>query len=418
MEGRAPQRPLSFTESVVFGLGNYGANVVYNFLNGAAGLYLERYPAVPTWAVGLLSQERSLAGAFVQPIVGAMSDRTRTRIGRRRPYFIAGVSLTTASLLYLSGFPPLVPMLMVLAVNAFFLNVAVDPYTALIADIVPLDQRGRVGALLAVFNMLGQVTATLAGFLLWERSPAALFYVVAALLVVSFTITTVFVHEPEAPPRPTQKVKIDVVGYARELWGHHELLKFIVAASLYWVGTGGVLPYLTRFGVHELGMAENDSFLLLLPALVGTIIGAVPAGYIADRRGKKPVLAVGLGAYAILAFIASQVQTTTQAYVALGVIGLANGVWTALGIPLLVDLVPPERAAEMTGLGSAVWSLAQPVGAVIAGVLIGSGNYRMSFVGAATFILMSFLLLLLVKAPFRKNVSAQGQASPTTASMS
>src|SRR5438445_961002 len=132
-----PTRPLTMRESAIYALGNFGANVVYAFLNLAAGLYLERYPEVPTWAVGLLSQERSLAGAVVQPIVGAWSDRTRTRIGRRRPFFIGGVSLTAASLLFLAGFPPLVPMLVVLSVNAFFLNVAVDPYLALMSDLVP-----------------------------------------------------------------------------------------------------------------------------------------------------------------------------------------------------------------------------------------------------------------------------------------
>ena len=85
MEPTGPTRPLSFRESVIYGFGNLGANAVYNFLNGAAGLYLNRYPEVPIWAVGLLSQERSLAGAFAQPIVGAISDRTRTRIGRCKP---------------------------------------------------------------------------------------------------------------------------------------------------------------------------------------------------------------------------------------------------------------------------------------------------------------------------------------------
>src|SRR5438552_4454720 len=94
MEASGPTRPLSFRESAIYGFGTLGASAVYSFLNSGAGLYLERYPAVPTWAVGLLSQERSLAGAFVQPIVGAMSDRTRTRIGRRKPFFIAGVALT------------------------------------------------------------------------------------------------------------------------------------------------------------------------------------------------------------------------------------------------------------------------------------------------------------------------------------
>jgi MFS family permease len=75
-------------------------------------------------------------------------------------------------------------------------------------------------------------------------------------------------------------------------------------------------------------------------------------------------------------------------------------VWTALNIPLLVDLVPRERAAEMTGLGSGIWSLAQPIGAVVAGIMIGNfDSYRAAFVGAAAFVLLSFFLLLTVNAP-------------------
>jgi MFS family permease len=391
---------MSFRQSLIYGCGNFGANVVYGFLNLAAGLYLERYPQVPTWAVGLLSQERSLAGALVQPIVGAWSDRTRTRIGRRRPFFIAGVSLTAASLLFLAGFPPLVPMLIVLSINAFFLNVAVDPYLALMADLVPLEQRGRIGTVLAIFNMLGQIVATLAGLFLWDRSPELVFVIVAITLVISFGITTAFIQEPESPPRPTDRFRLDVTAYVRGLFAHRELVKYIVAAAFFWLGTGGVLPYLTRFGVHVLELSEGEAFQLFLPALFGTIVGSIPAGYIADRRGKKPVIAVGMLAFSLIAFVGSQVQTVPQALITMGVIGLANGVWTALAIPLLVDLVPPERAAEMTGIGSAVWSFAQPIGAVIAGVLIDSfDSYRVSFIGAAALVLVSFALVLTVRPP-------------------
>lgn len=400
VEPSGPTRPLSFSESVVFGFGNLGSNTVYNFLNGAAGLYLNRYPEVPVWLVGPLAQERSLAGAFAQPIVGAMSDRTRTRIGRRKPYFIAGVALTAASLLYLSGFPPLVPMLIVLSINAFFLNVAVDPYTALLADIVPPGQRGRVGTVLAIFNMLGQIAATLLAIFLWDRSPQLVFVLVATILVVSFAITTIGVREPESPPAPTERVKIDIGNYVRGLLAERELTKYVLAAAVFWLGTGGVIPYLTRFAVNELGTTEGDSFQLFLPALLGTIVGAIPAGYFADRIGKKPVLGVGMVAFALIALIGSQVQTVTQALIVMAFIGLANGVWTALNVPLLVDLVIPARAAEMTGLGSGVWSLAQPIGALIAGILIGNfDSYRASFVGAAVLVFVSFLLLLTVRAP-------------------
>src|SRR5438067_5267138 len=317
-----PVRPLTLRESAIYALGNFGANVVYAFLNLAAGLYLVRYPEVPVWAVGILSQERSLAGAFVQPIVGAWSDRTRTRIGRRKPFFIGGVSLTAASLLFLAGFPPLIPMLIVLSINAFFLNVAVDPYVALMSDIVPSAQRGRVGAVLAVFNMLGQIVATVAGLFLWDRSPELVFVIVTAVLVISFGTTTIFVHEPPLPPATHDPVHLDVRGYVRGLMAHRELVKYILAASFFWLGTGGVLPYLTRFGVNVLGLSEGEAFQLFLPALFGTIAGAIPAGYLADRRGKKPVLAAGMLAFAIVALVGSQVDSTPQALVVMGIVGL------------------------------------------------------------------------------------------------
>src|SRR5207245_6940288 len=228
VEASGPTRPLSLRESAIYGFGALGANAVYSFLNGAAGLYLNRHPEVPVWAVGLVSQERSLAGAVAQPIVGALSDRTRTRIGRRKPFFIGGVTLTAASLLFLAGFPPLVPMLIVLSVNAFFLNVAVDPYLALMSDLVPSEQRGRVGAVLAVFNMLGQIVATLAGLFLWDRSPELVFVIVAFVLVLSFGTTTILVKEPPLPPPSHERFRIDVVSYARGVFAHRELVKYIL----------------------------------------------------------------------------------------------------------------------------------------------------------------------------------------------
>jgi predicted MFS family arabinose efflux permease len=54
----------------------------------------------------------------------------------------------------------------------------------------------------------------------------------------------------------------------------------------------------------------------------------------------------------------------------------------------------------MNGLGSGVWSLAQPIGAVIAGILIGNfDSYRASFIGAAVLVFVAFLLLLTVRPP-------------------
>ncbi|MCX6021554.1 MAG: MFS transporter, partial [Chloroflexi bacterium] len=85
--------PLSLATMMSYSIANAGTNMVAALANTALPLYLGGY-GVPNVAIGFLAQERSFVAGFVQPVVGALSDRTRTRLGRRRPYFLLGVPLT------------------------------------------------------------------------------------------------------------------------------------------------------------------------------------------------------------------------------------------------------------------------------------------------------------------------------------
>src|SRR5581483_10582307 len=96
--------------------------------------------------------------AVAQPLVGRLSDRTRTPMGRRRPFMLVGVPVTAVSLGILATHPPFWLMLGILTIAAFFLWVALDPYNALIADLFPPSQRGRVGGILGLVQALGATT--------------------------------------------------------------------------------------------------------------------------------------------------------------------------------------------------------------------------------------------------------------------
>jgi Na+/melibiose symporter-like transporter len=77
-------QPFAWRTALQYSVANLGASVVYALFNFAMPLYLAAYNLHPS-LIGLLANERSFVGAFVQPIVGRLSDRTRTRLGRRRP---------------------------------------------------------------------------------------------------------------------------------------------------------------------------------------------------------------------------------------------------------------------------------------------------------------------------------------------
>ncbi|HKP51441.1 MAG TPA: MFS transporter [Chloroflexia bacterium] len=389
-----------------YSVANLGASVVYGLFNLGMPLYLESYGLHPS-LIGLLANERSFVGAFVQPIVGRLSDRTRTPLGRRRPFFLIGVPLMSLSLILLAFHPDFWLMLLLMTIGSFFLAVAMDPYNALMADLFPPQHRGRVGGFIGMTTALGIITFALIANFLWEDSELLVFAIVIGILIATFAFTFFTVRERPAPAHVevAKGERPGPLAYFSELLRYREAAKYTLALGLYWIGAGGATPFVTLFGKKALGLTDSEVFLLPLAFVVSTAIFAVPFGMLADRIGKKRVITVGLLVYGIGAIVGSQSANLTQAAIALGIIGIGNAATSAPLIALLVDLIPRKRTAELLGLGSAMWSLAQPLGSVLAGGVVGvmgifigeSGSYRWSFIFAGVMIVLAAIILQSVK---------------------
>lgn len=154
-----------------------------------------------------------LSGMFVQPVVGALSDASRSKWGRRRPYMAAGATSIAISLLVfafakdigatMGDEPGRRPAGLAVAILAFCvldcaINVLQGPMRALLADVVPAHQLTRGNAFFAVCNGAGKVVGYSLGGAL--TSVRALYSVAAALVLTLCTVTVVGVPEPR-PPR-------------------------------------------------------------------------------------------------------------------------------------------------------------------------------------------------------------------------
>lgn len=401
-------KPLSLPQMLGYSLASAGVNMVSAFTNVVLPFYLAGY-GVNNVLIGFLAQERSFVGGFVQPVVGAISDRLRTPIGKRKPFFLIGVPLVVASLILLAFHPPLWVVLPLLVVFAFFLAIANDPYLALMADITPLAQRNRVGGLMAAFNFGGQVALLLIAAALYVSAEFWTWLLLCLGIVLTFAITFVSIREPlaartprppAAEPRPRPNPLAyprQAVGYVREVLRHRELTKYVCCLFLYWFGSGAATPFLSRFAVEALAVDESTAILLVLLAVVSTAVFAVPAGLLGDRFGKKRTMIGGLAFFTLVALVGSQAQNVLQGALVMVLIGIGNAVIMALFLSLLADLAPAARMGEMTGLASMVWSLAQPLGSTLAGLTIDlTGDYRLVFVVAGIMFLASCLSLTLL----------------------
>jgi maltose/moltooligosaccharide transporter len=117
-----------------------------------------------------------LTGLLVQPVIGHMSDRTWLgRLGRRRPYFLAGAILAAFSLLVMSQVPSLLFAALMLWVLDASLNISMEPFRAFVGDMLRKDQHGAGYAVQTAFIGAGAVVGSIFPWLLeqWGVSNAA-----------------------------------------------------------------------------------------------------------------------------------------------------------------------------------------------------------------------------------------------------
>ena len=158
-----------------------------------------------------------LTGLLIQPIIGQASDRTWTRLGRRRPYFLTGAVLSTIMLLLMPNAHSLLMAACMLWVLDASINISMEPFRAFVTDLLPEGQRTRGFAMQSLFIGLGAVIASALPWLLtnvFHMPPAPAdahgiptsvrlsFYVGAAAFLgaVLWTVVTT----PEYPPNPIE----------------------------------------------------------------------------------------------------------------------------------------------------------------------------------------------------------------------
>src|SRR5690242_16581655 len=101
-----------------------------------------------------------LTGLIVQPIIGQMSDRTWCRLGRRRPYFLAGAILSSLALILMPNASALWMAAGLLWILDACINISMEPFRAFVADMLPPSQRTAGFAMQSVFIGLGAVIAS------------------------------------------------------------------------------------------------------------------------------------------------------------------------------------------------------------------------------------------------------------------
>jgi len=202
----APSRRLSVPEQFFISVHWFGLNFHWGALLAVA------IPAEVLKFVPGTEKGRALAAVFaggalialvVLPLMGALSDRALFRLGRRRPFIIAGTLLNVAALLALGYAPTFALFVLAYWFVQSANNLGGSAYGGLIPDLVPQAQRGVASGLMGLMTMLGTITAALiAGQLMQRGLTIPLYLTISAVLLATMGLTVWRVREEPLRARP------------------------------------------------------------------------------------------------------------------------------------------------------------------------------------------------------------------------
>jgi MFS family permease len=352
------------------------------------------------------------AGAAVSlvanPLFGAFSDRTTSRLGRRVPWVLVGAVLGAAALIALAGAPNVAVMTLLWCLVQAGCNGAYAAITAAIPDRVPVPQRGTVGGLAA----MGQTVGILIGAVIAAAVTGnfAVGYLVSAAALLAGVVLYFFKND-DVPLPAHARPPFQLAGFVKGFWISPALYPDFAWAwltrLLVNIGNHMVTLYLLFFltdAVHleaTQGMAPEFGVLILTGLYaVMVIITSVIGGPLSDRMGKrKPLVILSSVIIAAASLILAFAPTWTGALIGASVLGIGFGCYLAVDFALITEVLPTalSRGKDL-GVINVANSLPQVLAPLIAFPFVTLwGGYVSLYVAAAVIGLLGAVFVVKIK---------------------
>jgi MFS family permease len=329
--------------------------------------------------MGYLEFAAAIVSILVQPMIGTMSDYLQSRWGRRKPFIFVGALLDVVFIYGVATSQSLMALAAFLLLLAFSSNFAQGPFQGYVPDLVAEKQVNTASALIGTMRLMGLIIG--AGLVSSGSATgdyAAPLIAIAIFEAVLAMITVVFVREgPAARPREGKSwLKV-----ALEAWGTDALRErgfiFMTLTRLLFLMGPSVFVNLSLFYVrdslHQTG-AEQTLWLTIGVATIGigSAIGAIPSGRLADRFGRKHIVWIAALICSLGILLIARAQTPLEALPGLALLGLGNGLYIAIDWALMTSTIPRIASGRYMGLANIANSISGPLALIIGGRILDS----------------------------------------------
>ena len=414
----------SYGKIFLLGFGFFGVSVIWGVYNAFVPIFLANKFGLEAAFIGFFMTLDNIAALFIQPPVGAWSDRLRTPIGRRLPFILIGAPITALAF----GLIPLAAVLplFVACTSTLLLSAALwrTPVVALMPDITPSEKRSQANGIINFMGGIGTIIALQTGGMLYELSPAFPFWLGSVLVVIAALIVFLFVREPKEhlednEPQP------NMIESLREVLNDEDKsgTRILFAIFFWFLGYSAVETFFTLYAQEHLGIDAGDGATLLSVFPLFFVLFAIPSGFIAARIGRRVAISFGLIVVAVILALFYILPAGTllapisplplvgiplmengpRMLTVAGVMLIFGGIgWAFVNInslPMVVELTTAARLGTFTGLYYLFSTLSAIIGPNVNGLAIqlSGNNYNVIMLIAPFFMLTALVLMLGVR---------------------
>jgi MFS family permease len=316
-------------------------------------------PSRPAAIIGAVLPIGALGALITNPLAGALSDRTRTRWGRRRPWMVVGTLVFLVALVWIAFSSSQLELTFAWLLAQVAANATLSTLTASFADNVPEFQRGRSSSVIA----LAQNIAILAGTYLsvFFVSNLPVLFIAPGVLAVILILVYAFVARDELPEYRLKRFTfLNLIGsfwtnpiknpdFAWAWWS-----RFLIIFATFMFTTFRLLYMQDVIGLHTQQATEAVAFGVLIYT-IALLVGAAFSGWLSDRLRRRKVFVGGSTAlFAVGLVVLAHASDVGHFYVAEVIMGFAYGIYSAIDTALVVDVLPnADRPGKDLGAATA-----------------------------------------------------------------
>ena len=425
---------LNYKSTVLVGFAFFSITLFWQVYDSMIPKVLENIFNFNNTERGLVMAADNVVALFMLPLFGHLSDKTKTRWGRRTPYIVCGTVLSAATIVAVgvcADYAMLVPFIVCLGFNLVFMSTYRSPAVSLMPDITVKPLRSKANAIINLMGAVGGIIALGLMSVLVKESVSSYIYsfiAAAVIMMLALVLFIVFVREKKLVERREEdeiklgleddnRGEMNTVGRKLTKAERKSMIFLLLSVVFWFMGYNAVT---SSFSVYAevVWKIEGGGFSIpMMVASAAAIIAYVPVGILANKIGRKKTIYVGLG-FMLIAFRGATGFGTTffgfhmdfsggnyfangDFYILCFFFALCGIGWATISVnsyPMAVEMSRAGNVGKYTGYYYTASMIAQSFTPFISGLLMDFGGGIFNDKAEGMMLLFPYALVFIVLA--------------------